>query len=111
MISDGTDIITVSGTYLSILGQQYNVDVTEIGGYDWLIGIPKEKKDFEELSKKVEEYCEDNELEFKVQMIGGDPIAIEVKGLGQSSDFYQGGKELNSTKGFWNSKPKAYGQC
>lgn len=111
MISDGTDIITVSGTYLSILGQQYNVDVTEIGGYDWLIGIPKEKKDFDELSKKVEEYCEDNGLEFNVQVMMGDPIAIEVKGLGQPNDFYQGGKELNSTKGFWDNKPKAYGQC
>lgn len=99
------------GNYFVLLGQKYNLDVSEIGGYDWLFGVNNNAEDMNNLVLELEEYCKRQNLELHVERDRHEnyPIMVEVKGLENTKDFYEGGKQLNQRKGFWDDKPRALG--
>lgn len=99
------------GNYFALLGQKYNLDVTEIGGFDWLFGVNGDAEDMNNLVLELEEYCKRQGLELHVERDRREnyPIMVEVKGLEKTEDFYAGSKQLNHRKGFWDNKPRALG--
>lgn len=96
--------------HLIDIAKEYDVDLTEIGGYNWVFGIPHEfsKSKFYSLSKRLEHLCEDTGYEFNTEIAyDGVPIMIEIKGLADVADFYEGGRDLNQKQHFWDDKPRA----
>lgn len=108
------DTVEKSSTYwgnaFALIAQKYKVELTEIGGYDWIFqmtGSPEMNNLVMEVKNLIKN---DTNLEIHLERDRKDgiPIMFEIKGLRNSSDFYGGAKVLAaSDKDFWKNKPKA----
>lgn len=99
--------------YLLSISKKYNIDLTEIGGYNWVFGIPYRfpKYQFYDLVNELENFCKNQDMEYNLEeAIDGVPIMIEIKGLRNVEDFYEGGRSLYERPDFWNNKPVALSQ-